>query len=107
MTTLIVLHRTVVVMPEGLNCFFHITLTFSIHSLNLTGGFPVSYTVEIKRGLQNWEEEGIISVSNITTLFHDQTGLTPLTIYDARVLSVNFNGLSDFSYFVRFRTVGK
>ena len=55
----------------------------------------------------NWEEEGIISVSNITTLFHDQTGLMPLTIYDARVLSVNFNGASDFSYFVRFRTVGK
>ena len=55
--------------------------------------------------MQNWTDDGIIS--GIEMLFYDLNELKPLTDYDARVLSINFNGPSDFSLPTRFRTDGE
>ena len=55
--------------------------------------------------MQNWTDDG--RTSGIEMLFYDLNELTPLTIYDARVWSINFNGPSGLSLPTRFRTVGE
>ncbi|CAI8012050.1 Titin, partial [Geodia barretti] len=50
--------------------------------------------------------ETILRIPGITFESYNTTGLMPLTTYDARLLSVNFNGPSNFSDAVRFSTVG-
>jgi hypothetical protein len=69
------------------------------------GGYPDNYTLQIRSGMQNWTDDG--STSGIEMLFYDLNQLTPLTIYDARVWSINFNGPSGLSLPTRFRTVGE
>ncbi|CAI8018598.1 Pikachurin [Geodia barretti] len=68
------------------------------------GGYPDNYTLQIRSGMQNWTDDG--RTSGIEMLFYDLNELTPLTIYDARVWSINFNGPSGLSLPTRFRTVG-
>ena len=53
------------------------------------------------------ENETILRIPGITSESYNQAGLMPLTTYDARILSVNFNGPSNFSDAARFSTVGK
>jgi hypothetical protein len=66
------------------------------------GGYRETYTLEIR----DCENETILRIPGITSESYDQTGLMPLTTYDARLLSVNFNGPSNFSDAARFSTVG-
>ena len=53
------------------------------------------------------ENETILRIPGITSESYNQAGLMPLTTYDARILSVNFNGPSNFSDAARFSTVGE
>ena len=70
------------------------------------GGFPTEYRLEVKQHLQDWSSDGVLRI-NTSELTHNLTGLDTLTRYDARVLSVNFNGPSDFSPTAEFATVGE
>ena len=73
-----------------------------------TGGYPDNYTVEIKRPIEDWTNESVVRVPGITDLSLEVTKLTPLTTYDARALSVNFNGPSEYtSPTIKFSTVGE
>ena len=56
------------------------------------------YRLELKRHVEDWEDDNVM-MFNITATVKTQTlsKLEPLTTYDVRVLSVNFNGPSTFS----------
>ena len=68
------------------------------------------YRLEVKRGVEDWEDDNVMmfNLGNVTnqTLSGDSE-LEPLTSYDVRVLSVNFNGPSDFSTPAMFSTFGE
>jgi hypothetical protein len=70
------------------------------------GGYPDNYTLEIKRSIEDWTDDGVFRVPEIEGLSHFQDGLLPLTTYEARVLSFNLNGQSSFSALGEFVTVG-
>ena len=59
------------------------------------------YRLEVKRRVDNWQDDNMIvfDLENVTnlTLSSENSNLEPLTSYDVRVRSVNFNGPSDFS----------
>ena len=67
------------------------------------GGFPTLYTVEVKERLEDWTDETVMR-TNTTDLSLVLTDLEPLTRYDARVRSRNFNGFSEFSQERQFST---
>ena len=69
------------------------------------GGFPTLYMVEVKERLKDWTDETVMR-TNTTDLSLVLTGLEPLTRYDARVRSQNFNGFSAFSEAEDFSTFG-
>ena len=66
------------------------------------------YRLEVKRRVEDWEDDNVM-MFNLTATVTTQTlsNLEPLTSYDVRVLSVNFNGLSDFSTPAMFSTFGE
>ena len=57
--------------------------------------------------VEEWTSPDVIRVPGLTYLSHDQDGLIALSRYEARVLSINFNGASDFSESELFNTVGE
>ena len=69
------------------------------------GGFPTLYTVEVKERLEDWTANTVIR-TNTTDLSLVLTDLEPLTRYNARVRSQNFNGFSAFSEAEDFSTFG-
>ena len=69
------------------------------------GGFPTLYTVEVKERLEDWTDETVMR-TNTTDLNLALTDLKPLTRYDTRVRSQNFNGFSEFSQARQFNTFG-
>ena len=73
-----------------------------------TGGYPTNYTLEVKELLINWDNDSVLRLTGDSSfLSHKLPDLTPLTNYEARVLSINFNGPSDFSAIREFSTVGE
>ena len=73
------------------------------------------YRLEVKRRVEYWEYDNVM-MFNLTATVTTQPGelrtqvlsnLEPLTSYDVRVLSVNFNGPSDFSIPAIFDTFGE
>ncbi|CAI8025147.1 Titin [Geodia barretti] len=82
-----------------------ITNTSARISWTNPGGYRETYTLEIRRIL-DCGNETIQRIPGITSESYDQAGLMPVTTYDARILSVNFNGPSNFSDAARFSTVG-
>ena len=73
------------------------------------------YRLEVKRRVEDWEYDNVM-MFNLTATVTTQPGelrtqvlsnLEPLTSYDVRVLSVNFNGPSDFSTPAMFSTFGE
>ena len=81
---------------SGWECDFH-------DFLYDAGGYRETYTLEIRRILDCGNE----TILRIPGIANNQTGLMPVTTYDARLLSVNFNGPSNFSDAARFSTVGE
>ena len=72
------------------------------------------YSLEVKRRVEDWEDDNVTMFNltvYITTVYNNFTvyitNLEPLTSYDVRVLSVNFNGPSDFSTPAMFSTFGE
>ena len=64
--------------------------------------------MEVKRRLIDWDEEGVMrETGDSSFLSYTPTGLQRRTDYQARVLSINFNGPSDFSDMAQFGTVGE
>ena len=63
------------------------------------------YRLELKRRTEDWVNDNVV-MFNLTATVTTQTlsNLEPLTSYDVRVLSVNFNGPSDFSTDAMFST---
>ena len=56
----------------------------------------------------DWDEEGVMTMTGSSSfLSYTLTGLQRFTDYEARVLSINFNGPSDFSDMAQFGTVGE
>ena len=73
-----------------------------------TGGYPTNYILEVKELLINWDNDSVLRLTGDSSfLCHKLPDLTPLTNYEARVLSINFNGPSDFSDIREFSTVGE
>ena len=67
------------------------------------------YRLEVKRRVEDWGDDSVM-MFNLTATVTTQTlsNLEPLTSYDVRVLSVNFNGRpSDFSTPAMFSTFGE
>ena len=71
-----------------------------------TGGYTTNYALEVKERLMNWDSV-LRLTGDSSFLSHKLPDLTPLTNYEARVLSINFNGPSDFSAIREFSTVGE
>ena len=103
-------------LPFFIACsIWHIAYFFDTNSFS--GGFPDSYTLQVKPTILDWTSPGVITMPNISALStgttrhmsvsKDVAGLIPLTAHDARVLSINFNGASNYSEEARFSTVGK
>ena len=66
------------------------------------------YRLEVKRRVEDWEDDNVMMFS-LTATVTTQTllNLEPLTSYDVRVQSVNFNGPSDFSTPAMYSTFGE
>jgi hypothetical protein len=103
---------TVTTMPVGppqvpdTPSVISITNTTATVTWNDPGGFPTLYTVEVKERLEDWTDETVMR-TNTTDLSLVLTDLEPLTRYDARVRSRNFNGFSEFSQEAQFSTFGR
>ena len=63
--------------------------------------------LQIKPTLEEWTSGDVATIPDIAVLYSDRNDLMPLTTYDARVLSINFNGPSNYSDEERFSTVGE
>ena len=66
------------------------------------------YRLEVKRRVEDWEDDNVMMFNLAATVTTQiLSNLEPLTSYNVRVLSVNFNGPSDFSTPAMFSTFGE
>ena len=65
------------------------------------------YRLEVKRRVEDWEDDNVTMCNLTVYITQTLSNLEPLTSYDVRVLSVNYNGPSDFSTPAMFSTFGE
>ena len=82
-----------------------LSLTLFFSSL-LLGGYLTNYILEVKKHTEDWTDASVLSF-NTTDLTQALSGLKPLIVYEARVQSQNFNGLSEFSAVASVTTFGE